>query len=508
MRRILLICAAIAPLAAACASPAVVSTPHATPPAAYHEPQPDTGGLKATALDQWWKLFADAQLDTLVDEALKSAPDARDAMARLEQANAVRQGQIDQLYLPSGSLSVTGTHTDTSLLSGGGPGGNGGFGGGGGFVAEGPTNSFQGSFNTSWELDLWGRRAAARKSLDADFYTAAFTYEATRTALIANVAQSLFQARGLALQLRDAIETARIAHELARVSQVKFNHGLAAQGDADQATANAESADAQAESLRAQLEVARRTLLVLIGRGFDPLETLPASPIVGTPPPVPATAPGELLRRRPDVRAAEWRITSAMGVLKVDELAVLPTIKVSPGVSITKTTGPFGVADSAWSVGANLTQPILDRPRLIEAIHAQRAVAEEYVIAYEKAVQTAYGDAETAFTYLESDTRRVQMLTGAEHRAESAYEKARIGYARGFNDLTAALQAETTWRNTRSQLTSAQTTQMQRAVQVFKAIGGGWTPERPAAATPYEIKAAKGASQTPAAEAGASGRGG
>jgi outer membrane protein TolC len=199
------------------------------------------------------------------------------------------------------------------------------------------------------------------------------------------------------------------------------------------------------------------------------------------------------------VRAAEFRIRSAAGTLRTDELAVLPTIKLNPGVSIAKTFGPFGIADSAWSVGGALAQPVLDRPRLIAQIHAQRAVAEEDVIAYEKAVQTAYGDAETAFIYLQSDGRRVQMLSSAERRAESAYEKARVGYARGINDLTAALQAETTWRNTRTQLTSAQTTLMQRSVQVFKALGGGWAPDQPAAGTPYAGKAAEGATMAPPA---------
>ena len=161
-------------------------------------------------------------------------------------------------------------------------------------------------------------------------------------------------------------------------------------------------------------------------------------------------------------------------------------------MQLTKSTGPFGSTSDAWSIGANLAQPILDRPRLIAQIHAQRAVAEQDVIAYEKAVQTAYGDVETAFTYLDSDARRVRMLSEAERRAESAYEKARLGYARGLNDLTVALQAETTWRNVRTQLSSAQITLMQRSVQAFKAVGGGWSPDQPATTTLYAAKAEQG----------------
>ena len=484
MKRILLISAA-ALLATGCVT-STVRKAEVTPPPAYEAPKPGPDGLTPAALDNWWTLYGDAQLDALVDEALKHAPDAKTALAVLDQAAAVRTETLDRLYVPSGQLQASATRNHATQL-GAGSSPTGAL-----FAPPGATENFNASFDVSWELDLFGRRAAGRRGADADFYNAAFTYEATRTSLIASVANSLFQARGLAIQMQDALETARIDRELAHISDVQLKAGLVASADVDQSLAQAEAAEAQAESFRAQLLAAQRSLLVLIGHGFDKVESLPASAVVGVPPAVPATLPGDLLRRRPDVRAAEWRIVSAASTLKTDDLALLPTINLQPDVSITKTTGPFGYSSAAWSIGAAVAQPVLDRPRLIAQIHAQRAVAEQDVIAYEKAVQTAYGDVETAFTYLDSDARRVRMLTEAEHRAESAYEKARLGYARGFTDLTAALQAETTWRSVRSQLSSAQITLMERSVQTFKALGGGWSPDQPAAATLYAAKAEQG----------------
>jgi len=487
MKRILMISAA-ALLTTGCVT-STVRKAEVTPPPAYEASKPDADSLTPAALDNWWTLYGDAQLNGLVDEALKNAPDSKTAFAVLDQAAAVRTETLDRLYIPSGQLQGSATRTQSSQL------GAGSSGIGAIFAPPGATESYTASFDVSWELDLFGRRKAGRRGADADFYNAAFTYEATRTALIANVANSLFQARGLAIQMQDALETARIDRELAHVSDVQQKAGLVASADVDQSLAQAEAADAQAESFRAQLLAAQRSLLVLIGHGFDKVESLPASPTVGTPPPVPTTIPGDLLRRRPDVRAAEWKIVSASATLKTDDLALLPTINLQPGISITKSTGPFGYSSAAWDIGAALTQPILDRPRLIAQIRGQRAVAEQDVIAYEKAVQTAYGDAETAFTYLDSDARRVRMLTEAEARAESAYEKARLGYARGFSDLTTALQAETTWRSVRSQLSSAQITLMERSVQTFKALGGGWSPDRPAAATLYAAKAERGVAE-------------
>ena len=482
--------AAVAVLVAGCATAPPLRKPQVQPPQAYEAPRPPADSLASSALDRWWTLYGDAQLNGLVDLALANSPDAKDAISKLDQANAIRTETLDQLYIPSSTFSGSATETHTDILSSSStiPGFT-------GFTVGGNTTSLSGNFDVSWELDLFGRRAAGRKAANADFYNAAFTYEGTRTALIANVAQSLFDARGLALQLQDAQRTAEIDRDLQHIAQVKFDHGLSAEGDLDQAVANSESADAQVASLQAQLTAARRTLLVLVGKGFDPLRSLQAGPEVGTPPPVPASVPGELLRRRPDVRAAEWQITSAAGTLKVDELAVLPTLTLQPGVSLSDSTGPFGATSVAWSIAGGITQPVLDRPRLVARIHAQRAVAEQAVIAYEKAVQTAYGDAENAYVYLESDGRRVQMLQSAERRAQSAYDKSRIGYAQGFNDLTTTLTTEATWRNIKSQLSSAQATLMDRSVQLFKALGGGWTPDQPAAGTPFAAKAARANSE-------------
>ena len=483
MKRVLLISAA-ALLASGCVT-STVRKAEVAPPPGYEAPKPAAGGLQPAALDSWWTLYNDPQLNVLVDEALKNAPDARSALAVLEEAAAVRSETLDKTWLPSGQLQGSATRTQTHTFGSSSSLGQ-------LFAPPGATENYSATFDVSWELDLWGRRAAATRGANADFYNAAFTYEATKTSLIASVANSLFQARGLALNLKDALETARVDRELAHISDVQAKAGLVASGDADQASANAEAADAQAESYRAQLLAAQRTLLVLIGHGFDKVESLPASAAVGAPPAVPATLPGDLLRRRPDVKAAEWRIASAAATLRTADLAVLPTINLQPGLSLTKSTGPFGYTSDAWSIGAGLVQPVLDRPRLVAAIHAQRAVAEQDVIAYEKAVQQAYSDVETAFTYLDSDARRVRMLTEAEARARSAYDKAKLGYSHGLNDLTTALQAENTWRNVESQLSSAEISLMERSVQAFKALGGGWSPDQPAGATIYAATAEPG----------------
>jgi NodT family efflux transporter outer membrane factor (OMF) lipoprotein len=460
-----------------------VSTPRPTPdtrlPAAYEAP----AGTAQANLDRWWTSFNDPQLTSLIETALEKAPDARTAAAVLDEARAVRKGQVRQIYIPDTPLtgSASKTHTDILKQSGA-----------AGFTQGGDSENYAANFDVSWELDLFGRRRAGLGVVNNDFAAARFAYEGARASLAANVAQSYFEARGLAVQLDDARQTERINTSLRDFAVKKASAGLIATSEADRAEADLADTQARAANLQAQLDVARRSLLILVGRGIDPLASLPVDARLDVAPPVPATIPGELLGRRPDVREAQARLASASGTLKVNELALLPTFNITPGVGLTKAVQPAfpfaggggggktSTTSSAWTIGANVSIPVLNIPALLADIDAQNARTRQAAIAYEKAVQTAYGEAENAMLQLAADQRRVDLLTAGEARAERAYAANRKGYGLGLIDLTTTLQAEQSWRAARAALTGARTDALLHAVQTYKALGGGWSPSAPA----------------------------
>jgi NodT family efflux transporter outer membrane factor (OMF) lipoprotein len=460
-------------LLAGCASAPVSSPPHVRVPAAFEAPGDIT--RPGVPLDRWWSAYDDPQLERLIDRALASAPDALTARSRLAEAIAVRGGALAD-YRPQGELRAATVRTSTDLLSGPAaiviPGV--------GPVTldnSGTTSNRFADFSVSWEIDLFGRARAARGKANADLAAARFDYEAARTSLAANIADQLFQARGLAIELGDAQEEQRIQRALAEVARNKAVHGVGSIADADQTASLVAQADAQVADFASQLHAARRTLLVLVGQGVDPLETLPTPAEAGTPPAVPMTAPGELLTRRPDVREAAAALASAAGQLKLDRLALLPRLTLQPELGVSAGPGFGGPASSEfWAIGLGLTQPVFDLPRLKSEIHAQGARADRALIAYEHAVQTAYGEAENALVALSADEARVARLTVGETQALSALRAARANYAAGVDDLTSTLQAERTWRNARTALTSARVQALRRSVQAFKALGGGWSP--------------------------------
>ncbi|WP_297692453.1 TolC family protein [Phenylobacterium sp.] len=434
-------------------------------PAAYEAPQ--QGGASAAVLDRWWTTFDDPQLTSLVEHSLAANPDARTASARLREARASAAASLTQ-FLPQGDATASARRTHTTQLSGtivNFPG----------FSTSGTNEQDAANLNVSWEVDLFGRIFAAGRAARGDVAAVRFDYEATRASLAAQTADAYFQARGFAIQLADAREEVRIQQELYDVAAKRAAVGIGTSADADRVAGELAQAKSQAETLDGELRAELRTLLILAGRPADSITTVDASPSVGRVPPVPATLPSELLRRRPDVREAQARIESAAGRLRLANLAFFPTLMLTPGVGWSRVVQPgFRSTSQSWTIGGSATQPVFSLPTLLEDLKAQDARTEEAVIAYEKAVQTAFGEAESALVRLDVDERRVGILTDGEVRARRAYEASRKGYQRGLNDLQTVLSAEESWRSTRIQLTSARVQGLRDAVAAFKAIGGGW----------------------------------
>jgi NodT family efflux transporter outer membrane factor (OMF) lipoprotein len=434
--------------------------------------------MSPAQLDRWWLLFNDPQLNALEDEAFRLSPDARTAEARVLEARAVKRSAIEQT-LPTGNIQGNATRQRAYNI---------GASSDDLFPIGGTTDTEQANFNISWEIDLFGRLAEKRKIAKANFAAARFDIEGVRASLAASVADNYFLARGLAIQLADAKENARIETELQKVAQEKATYGLGPATDADRVAGDLSQANAQVESLEAQLHAAERQLLILVGRPFEPTASLPVDATVYDPPATPAAVPGNLLARRPDVRESEAQFRSEAGTAKLAHLAIFPTFTLLPGLGASNVSQP-GVAFippvtlipqqqttslGFWSLGAGVQVPVLDIPHLLADAKAEDARTEQAAITYEKTVQTAYGEAENALVTLAASERSAQVLMAGEVRARRASDGAQKLYAMGLNDITAALSAEQSWRTTRSALTSARVQALRQAVVTYKALGGGW----------------------------------
>jgi NodT family efflux transporter outer membrane factor (OMF) lipoprotein len=446
-------------------------------PAAYGDPAAATP-LPAAELDHWWRLFDDPTLDALEDEAFRAAPDALTAIARMMEARETRSAQTAATF-PSGSL--TGNVSRQKAYAIGAPPDDLN-------PTSGITDTALGNLNVSWELDLFGRLRLARRVAAADAAEARFDVEGTRAALAADVADSYFQTRGLAIRLDDARQTARIQRDLLKVALRKAEAGAGPPDEVDRVAGELAQAEAQAADLSGQLEASRRQLLILVGRGPRDLDAPLAAADLPAPPPTPAALPADLLARRPDVREAEFRLRAGLGAARLAHLAIFPTITLLPGLGLNSTAAPTvsyippttlattqaTTTAGFWNLGVGVSAPTLAIPKLLYQARAEDARAREAAIAYQKAVRTAFGEARDGLSDLAAGERATSLLAAGEIRARQAYDAAQRRYAEGLGDLTTTLSAEQAWRGIRSALTAQRVDTLRRAVRTYKALGGGW----------------------------------
>ncbi len=446
-------------------------------PAAYPL-DADAAALAPAALDQWWRLFNDPALDVLEDEAARTSSDARILAARIDEARAARLAQRART-LPTGSIAGAASHQASY-----------GLGGGENDLSSstGVTDAASGKFAVSWEVDLFGRLAITRRIADADAARARFNIEGGRASLAADVADTWFQARGLAMQLEDARQTARIEDDLLTLTRRKAAAGAAPADDIDRVAGQLAQAQARAADLQARLVDSRQQLLILVGHDLSGSLAIDAAAVPPAPPAPPRVLPAELLARRPDIREAEYRLKGELGAARLAHLAVFPTVTLLPALGLSSTSAP-GVSfippttlitaqqtttAGLWSMGASVTAPTLDIPRLLDEARAEDARARQAALTYEKVVRTAYGEAQAALTDLAAGEQATRLLIDGEARARLAYDGAHRRYAQGLDDLTAMLSAEQAWRSVRSDLTAERTDTLRRAVRTYKALGGGW----------------------------------
>jgi outer membrane protein TolC len=267
---------------------------------------------------------------------------------------------------------------------------------------------------------------------------------------------------------------------LTELVRTRAGRGLAATSQVDQVESDLAQAGAQATDLAAALDASRRALLVLIGSGTEPLQTLAIATNDVAVPTVPASIPGDLLVRRPDVREAQARLASQSRNVRLAELAFYPTITPQATLGYNTQTGGLATTTVFGAIGGNVLLPLFDRARLKAELRGASARAEQAVLGYERVVQTAYSEVDQALVRLAADRQRVTILEAGLTRAQRAYDAALKRYDRGLSDLQELLDAERTFRSARTALTAARVDALQRSVQAFQALGGGWiAPQMP-----------------------------
>jgi outer membrane protein, multidrug efflux system len=457
-------------------------------PAHYAEP---SAAAPNAGIAEWWGSFQDPTLDRLIAQAVRDNLDVQAAASRIREA---RQQEIVAGAAAWPTLQVddqfTRTHlSQNSLAAGtlgsllGGPVGTrnatseGAGQAGIGFPGA-DFNTFQLGFDASWELDLFGKTRrgveAARYSTDA----AVWNQRDTLVSLTAEVADTYLQLRSAQQRLAIAQAELRRQQDLLAVVQAQARGGLVTGLDLRQQETQVASAASQVPAFEADAKVRRHALAVLLGEAPEALDGDLATPeaLPAVPPDVPVGLPSELLRRRPDIRAAERQLASATANIGVAVADFYPqiTLTASPALVSTALSNLVSWSSRSLGAGVGLVWPIFQAGKTKANVAIADERAQQALLTYRKTVLTALQDVEDALANYAAEQQRLAALQRSLRAARAASDVARQQYRSGLVTFTTVLNAEAALNTAEDQTAQSNAAVTRDLVALYKALGGGW----------------------------------
>ncbi len=473
MRALSALCAGLALSACSLAPP--LERPAIDMPVAYKEALPPIDGTwkeaapaDAAARGDWWRVFDDALLAALIEEAGSANQDLAAAAARIEQSRALvktaQSARLPQVGLGAGAARSQPTNVIPGLP---------------GNLDVPPYDLYQARVSASYEVDLFGRVRDGVTASTADLGAQQALFESLKLSLQADVARLYFLIRQSDAEIDVVQEAIRFRRETVRILERRLDAGDISELDIVRARGELASARTDAltlERTRGQYEHALATLLGRAPAAF----TLRPAPLAAQPPAVPAGLPSALLERRPDIAAAERRLAAANARIGVAKAAFYPLLNLTAdaGVAAGDISDLFSWSARTWTLGplagTLLTLPIFDGGRNRANLERAEAALGEEAAAYRQTVLGAFTEVEDALIGLrtlaaQTETVRLSQQTAA--RAVAIAQRRYDAGATGYLDVIDAQREALNVDRLQEQIRGAR---LATSVALIKALGGGW----------------------------------
>jgi outer membrane protein, multidrug efflux system len=436
-------------------------------PASYAETdaQATAGDVKAMP-NQWWTLFQDKQLNSLVETAFKQNTNIQLAVARIEEADA-QMREVGAALLPSVDLGGGATRSRVTEL--------------GAFPATGnnPRNNFNLSLNSSVELDVWGKLRSAKDASRANFLATQYAKDGVMWSLSSLVANNYLIIRSLDSQLKVNQDNQAISEDSLKLVKRRLEGGVVSILDVHQAELIVTDLKSQALELKRQRALSEHQLGVLTGDlslkiNQADLLALP------TPPTPPAGLPSSLMEARPDVRQAEQAMVAANANITIAKAALYPSISL---------TGAFGgeslelgdIIKSAariWSLGLSLNLPIFNSGKLNSRVDQATAQQKQVLANYESSVQNAFKEVNDALVNVRLYKERDVIAQQKQEIAKNMLDVAQNRYKAGYVSYIDVLDAQRSHHEATLSFVQNRQNVLTATVDLFKALGGGWQQDK------------------------------
>ncbi|WP_414884768.1 efflux transporter outer membrane subunit [Sphingomonas sp. Leaf412] len=447
-------------------------------PAGYSVP----AGPTPEDLTRWWQRFDDPVLGRLVERAAAANLDLDQATARLRQAReALVQNRAQLLPTVNGSAGFSRSET----LRGGGqtitlPDGTiQNVGGGGG-------SNFSLGLDAQYQLGLFGEVRRTVEASGAQYQAAGYDYATTLLTVQQEVARNYVLARLYQAQLANARASLTLQDDNLEIAGFRVQAGLVSSVDQEQARGQRAQTAATVPNIEQQYAAAVARLGVLTAQAPGALRQSMAvpAPIPNGPALVGAGIPADILRRRPDVRAAERALAAATAQIGVAQAALYPNLALTGRVNTNAGVFANLLDTVTGSLFSGLTQAIFNGGRLRSQVRSQQAAADLALAQYKGVVLTALEDVENAVVALNTARERERQFAIALDAANAAALLSRSQYRSGLTDFTTLSQQEAALLSARNGAAQARGDAATALIQLYGALGGGWDADAPILAPP------------------------
>jgi multidrug efflux pump len=412
----------------------------------------------------WWQGFNDETLDRLVERAVTRNHDLRIAAARLREARALRfEAGLDRFPVVTAGGSYT---TERSSKAVGAPKG------------DRDIDLVDAGFDSSWEIDLFGRVRRSVEARQAEVEAAEASYRDVMVSLLAEIARNYLELRGAQHQLEVAQRNAENQRETLNLTVAVLEGGRGTELDTSRAQAQLNATRATISPLETTIKGMSYRLAVLTGQQPAALddELAPPKALPKLPEIVSLGRPEDLLRRRPDIRFAERNLAAATARIGVATADLFPRVTFvgSFGLQATSFARLGSGGSDTFAFGPRIFWAAFDLGRVRARIKAAGAQADAALAQYEQKVLTALEETENSLVNLGRQQVRRDYLRESAQASEKATTLARLRYQYGVSDFLTVLDTERTLLQAQDQLAQSQTSTATALVSVYKALGGGW----------------------------------
>jgi outer membrane protein, multidrug efflux system len=412
---------------------------------------------------EWWTEFNDANLTSLIERAMKSNLDLKQAEERIREARAAT-GVVSSGFWPTANVSGSGSRNRV------------------GFPTVQKSNLFQTGLDAAWELDIFGGTRRGIEAAQADLKASIEDRRDVLVTLISEVANNYVQLRGFQQEIIIAQNNLTAQQQNAAVVRKKYEGGFVGALDVANADAQVATTKSQIPVFETSVQQTIYSIAVLLGQEPASLleELSPFSSIPITPPEVPAGLPSETLRRRPDIRRAEAQIHSATAQIGVATADLFPKFSLTGSISMNASKpSELKWRERSWSYGSSASWEIFNAGRVSYNIEVQKALQQQAVLTYKQTVLTAIQDVENALIAYTKEQEHHKSLADAVTANRKAVELSTQLYVEGQTDFISVLDAQRSLYVTEDALVRSTSSLSTDLIAIYKALGGGWDNRSP-----------------------------